>query len=140
MGDSSPLTSPTPIPPMGCSSSQTAPAWVPSMGCSPSGTGCSSMGRLRGHKPCQQTCSRVGFSLHEVHRSCQEPALARALHGVTACLTMVCSTGCRGTPAPAPGAPPPLPSSLALVSAELFLPHSLTPLSCCRLFFFFSLL
>jgi len=34
------------------------------MGCSPSGTGCSSVGPPRGHKPCQQTCSDVGSSLH----------------------------------------------------------------------------
>jgi len=33
-------------------------------GCSPSGTGCSSMGPPRGHKPCQQTCSGVGSSPH----------------------------------------------------------------------------
>jgi len=49
---------------MGCSSSGTAPAWVLPMGCSPSGTGCSSMVPPRSHKPCQQTCSSVGSSLH----------------------------------------------------------------------------
>jgi len=48
---------------MGCSSSQTAPVWVPSTGCSPSGTGCSSEGPPQDHKPCQQTCSSMGFSL-----------------------------------------------------------------------------
>jgi len=48
---------------MGCSSSQTAPAWVLSMGCSPSETDCFSVGSLRAHKPCQQTCSSVGSSL-----------------------------------------------------------------------------
>jgi len=46
-------------------------------------------------------------------------------------LTMVFSTGCRGFSALAPGVPPP-PSSLTLVSAELFLLHNLTPLSCCK--------
>jgi len=47
----------------------------------------------------------------------------------TACLTMVFITSCKGRlSAPASRAPPP-PSSLTLVSAELFLPHSLTPLS-----------
>jgi len=34
------------------------------MGYSPSGTGCSSVGPPQGHKPCQQTCSGVGSSLH----------------------------------------------------------------------------
>jgi len=51
------------------------------MGCSPSGTGCSSVGPPWGHKPCQQTCSSVGSSLH---RSWQQPAPAQAPHGVTA--------------------------------------------------------
>jgi len=44
----------------------------------------------------------------------------------TACLTIVCSTGCRGISAPATGAPPPTP--LAFVSAELFLSCILSPL------------
>jgi len=54
--------------------------------------------------------------------------------GVTICLTVVFSTGCRGISAPVPGAPPPPSSSLTLVSAELFLSHILTPFfdcSCC---------
>ena len=46
----------------------------------------------------------------------------------TACLIMVFCMGCRGISAPAPGAPPPPPSSLTWVSAELFLSHALTPL------------
>jgi len=57
-------------------------------GCSPSGTGCSSMGPQRGHKPCQPTCSSVGSSLHgsacRVCMSWQEPAPVCAPHGVTA--------------------------------------------------------
>jgi len=44
------------------------------------------------------------------------------------CLTMLCSMDCRGISAPAPGAPPLPSSALALVSAELFLSHVLTPL------------
>jgi len=51
--------------PTGDSPPRTAPVWVLPMGCSPSGTGCSSVGPPRGHKPCQQTCSTVGSSLHE---------------------------------------------------------------------------
>jgi len=49
---------------MACSFSRNAPVWVLPMGCSPSGTGCSSVGPPQGHKPCQKTCSSVGFSLH----------------------------------------------------------------------------
>jgi len=43
-------------------------------------------------------------------------------------------SGCRGISAPVPGAPPPPPSSVTLVSAKLFLSHFLTPLCfgfCC---------
>jgi len=39
----------------------------------------------------------------------------------TACLTTVCSAGCRGTSDLAPGAPPAPPSALALLSAEFSL-------------------
>jgi len=53
------------------------------MACSPSGTGCSSVGPPRGHKPCQETCSGMGCS-PQVHRSCWEPAPACAAHGFTA--------------------------------------------------------
>ncbi|KAK4817862.1 hypothetical protein QYF61_001531 [Mycteria americana] len=58
----------------------------------------------------------------------------------TACLTMVFTRGCRGISAPVPGAPPPPPSSLALVSAELFFSHVLNPLSGCSCAVFFPLL
>jgi len=98
-----------------------------------------------------------------IHRSCQEPAPAQVFHRVTgtstcsgvgsslgcrwitsplwtsmacsrtACLTMVCSMGCRGISAPAPGAPPTCPSSPTLVFAGLFLSHSLTILSGCKM-------
>jgi len=50
----------------------------------------------------------------------------------TTCLTTVFSTSCRGISLPMHGAPPPPPSSLALVSAELFLPHILTHFSGCN--------
>jgi len=49
---------------MGDSSPPTTPAWVLPTGCSHLGTGCSSVGRSRGHKPCQQTCCGMGFSVH----------------------------------------------------------------------------
>jgi len=42
----------------------TAPAWVLPTGCSPSGIDHSSLGPPWGHKPCQQTCSNMGSSLH----------------------------------------------------------------------------
>jgi len=48
----------------------------------------------------------------------------------TACLAMVFIIGCKGKlSSPESQAPPPPPSSLPLVSAKLFLSHSLTPLS-----------
>jgi len=47
----------------------------------------------------------------------------------TACLITVFSTGCRGISALVPGAPPHPPSSLTLMSEELFLSRFLTPLS-----------
>jgi len=48
-------------------------------------TNCSSVGPPRGHKPCQQTCSGVGFSLSPwVCRSWQKPSPAWAPHRVTA--------------------------------------------------------
>jgi len=175
-GDSSPQTSPKRVLPTGCRSSQTAPAWVSSLGCSPSGTGCSSIGPSWGHKPCQQTCSSMGSSLHGStgpDRSLLQHGLPTGsqptsgihllqcgvFHGLwveicsnwssmgckgTAYLPMVFIMGCRGKiSAPASGAPLPPASALTLVSAELFLSRSLTPLS--RLpfslqFFFFSLL
>ena len=124
------------------------------MGCSPSGTGCSSMGPPQGHKPCQQTCSSMGSSLHGatgLGRSMFQhghsigsqlplgiPLLRRGVPSTgyrwrsallwtsmgcrgTACLTMVCSAGCRGISALVPRAPPPTPSSLTLASAEFSL-------------------
>jgi len=103
-----------------------------------------------------------------VHRSWQEPAPAQASHRVTAsfrhppavvwgpfhglqveicstmdrhgtaCLTMVFIMCCRGTSAPAPGVHPAPPSSLTLVSAELFLlySHSSLPAAVVQQFFF----
>jgi len=60
---------------MGCSSSQTASAWA---GCSPSGTDSSSVG------PLPANLLQRGLLSPWIHRSCQEPAPAQALHRVTA--------------------------------------------------------
>jgi len=79
-------------------------------------------------------CSDMGSSLG--CRWVSAPLWASMGCRDTACLTMVCSRGCRGTSALAPGAPPAPPSALIVVSAGLVLSHSLTPLSCCRFFFF----
>ena len=48
------------------------------VGCSASGTGCSSMGPPRGHKPCQQTCCSMGSSLHRA----TGPARSLLYHGL----------------------------------------------------------
>jgi len=151
------------VPPMGDSPLRTAPAWVPSTGCSPSGTGCSSVGPPQGHKFCQQTCSGMGFSLHGATgpgRSLLQHGLSmesqppsgilllkrKVFHGLQ---VEICSTmdlhglqgqnlphhgllhGLRGNPAP--GALPPPPSSLTLVSAVLVLPRILTRLLSCKM-------
>ena len=98
---------------------------------------------LWGHRSCQepapvQASHRVTASFGHIH-------LLRhgILHGLqvdicstinlhrlqgTACPTMVFTTGCWAISAQVPGAPPPLPSPLTLVSAGLFLSHILTPL------------
>jgi len=97
--------------------------------CSPSGRGCSSMGPPWGHKPCQQTCFSVGslpratggYLLHH-----GPPWTARGQPASPWSFIM----SCKGRlAAPTFRAPPPPPSSLTLVSAELFLSHRLTPLS-----------
>jgi len=157
---------------MGCSSSRTTPAWIPFTGCSPSGTGCSSVGPPQGHKPCQQTCSNMGSSLHrstDPGRSLLQrrvPTGSQPHLGIhllwcgvastgyrwisappwtimgcrgTTCLTMIFITSCKERlSAPTFRAPPPRPSSQTLVSAELFVSHSFTPLSSllfhCRVF------
>ncbi|KAM9590480.1 uncharacterized protein ACIBXB_005736 [Morphnus guianensis] len=126
---------------------QTAPAWAPHGVTSPASKpapwaplstdpqvlpgACSSAGFPRGHSPLREpTCSGVGSST-----GCRwisaPPWTSMDCRG-TACLTMVFTTGCRGISAPVPGASPPPPSSLTLVSAGLFLLHVLTPLSGCR--------
>ena len=74
------------------------------------------------------TCSGVGSS--PCCRWISAPALTSMGAGHS-CLTMGCTTGCRGISALAPGAPPAPPASLTLVSAGLFLSHILTPLSRC---------
>lgn len=119
-----------------------------STGCSRSGAGCSCMDPPWGPKSWHQTCSSLGSSLHRSPGPCQQHAPAwashrghsllwaptcsslRLLNGLQwhSCLTILFTTGCRGIPALVPGAPPAPYPSLTLVSAELFLPHILTPL------------
>jgi len=76
------------------------------MGCSPSGTSCSSMGLPRGHKSCQQTCSRVGSSLHRSTgpaRSllqCGLPIGSQPSSHTFTCFGMGSSTGYRWISAP----------------------------------------
>jgi len=71
-------------PSQGLHSSQIAPAWVLPTGCHPSGTGCHSVGPPWGRKPCQQTCSSVGFSLHGSAGPSRSLLQCGAPHGVTA--------------------------------------------------------
>jgi len=120
-------------------------------------------GSPQGHKPCQQTCSGMGSSLHRSAGPARsllqnglptESQLPSGIHLLqhrvpstgyrlisappwtfmgcrgTACVTMVFIMICKGKlSAPASQAPHPTLASLTLVSAELFLSHSLTPLS-----------
>ena len=113
-----------------------APAWAPlSMGPQVLQGACSSIGSPWGHRLLQACpCSGVGFSV-----SCRwisTPLWTSMGCGVTACLTVVLSTGCRRIFAPVPGATPPPPSP-TLMSAQLLLSHILTPLSCCNCAGFF---
>jgi len=108
--------------------SKPAPVWAPlSTGPQVLPGACSSAGSPWGHSifwasPCSGVGSSPGCGWRSVplwtSMDCRE----------TTCLTMVCSMGCRGTSAPAPGAPPLPPSVLTLGSAELLLSHHLTPL------------
>ena len=90
---------------------------------------CSSVGSPWGHRLLwASTCSRVGSSMG--CRWISAPQWTSMVCRGTTCLTMVFIMSCRvKISAPAPEAPPPPPSSQTLVSAELFLSHSLTPLS-----------
>ena len=72
------------------------------------------------------TCSSIGSSLG--CRWISAPPWTTMACRETTCLTMILTTGHRGISGPAPGAPPAPPSSLTLVSVELFLSHVLTPL------------
>ena len=127
---------------------QTAPAWVPQGVTSPASKpptawaplhGATGPGRsLHPHRLFTplgtSTCSGVESSMG--CRWVSAPLWASMGCRGTAWLTMVLATGCRGTSAPAPGAPLPPPSALALVSAEFLL---LSPAAKCPYtFFFFS--
>lgn len=86
---------------------------------------CFSTGFPWGHSlPEASTCSSMGVSASGPLLHLGLPWAAE----VQPCLTVVFMTGRRGISAPAPGAPPALPSLLAWVSAGLFLSHTLTPL------------
>jgi len=86
----------------------------------------SSMGLPQSHSLLRaSTCSGMG-SLLGCRWISAPPWTSMGCRG-TACLTMVCSMCCRGISALVPGARPPSPSSLTLVSAMLFLSHILTP-------------
>jgi len=122
----------------------TSPASKPALAWAPLCTGaqvlagaCSSVASPWGHSLLWASlCSGMG-SFKGCRWISAPPWASMGCRG-TACLTMVVSMGCRGISALAPGAPSPS-SSLTLVSAELFLSHSLTPLSgysCSGLFFF----
>jgi len=69
-------------------------------------------------------------AFHSCRWVCASPWTSMGCRG-TACLTMVCSMGCRGISAPVPGEPPPPPSSLTRVSAELFHIFSRASPGCC---------
>jgi len=80
----------------------------------------------RGHGLLQgtSTCSGVGSSL--ICRWIPAALWTSMGCGATAYLTMVFTKGCKGVSALAPGTPAPRPSSMTLVSAELFFSHILT--------------
>jgi len=76
------------------------------MGYSPSGTGCSSMGPPQGCKPCQQTGSGVGSSLHgstgpgKSLLQCRLPTGSQLPSDIHLLRHRVHSTGCRWISAP----------------------------------------
>ena len=115
---------------------QTAPAWVPHRVTSPASKPALAWAPpSTGPQVLPGACSSVGFpwghSLLQVHPSALVWGPPQAAGGIsppphpssmgcrgTACFTMVVSPGCKGISALAPGAPPPPPSALTLVSAE----------------------
>jgi len=149
------------VPSMGCSPSGTgcssvgppgvtspaskpAPAWSPlSTGPQVLAEACSRVDSLQGHSLLQaSTSSSMGSSTG--YRWISAPPWTSMGCRRTTCLTVVFTTSCRGISSLVPGAPQPSPASLPLVSAVLFLPHSLTPLflgcSCEVLFTFLNIL
>jgi len=97
---------------------------------------CFSAGFPRGHSLLwASTCSGVGSSIG-LRWISDPPWTSMGCRG-TVCLTMVFVMAA-GESAPVHGGPSPLPSSLTLVYAELFLSHRLTPRSVAVFAAFFS--
>jgi len=115
-----------------------APAWAPlSTGPQVLAGTCSSTGLPTGSQPPSDSHLLQCGVYSMGYRWRSDPLWTSMGCRWTACLTMVFSTSCKGRlSAPASQACPPAPSSLTLVSAELFLSHLLTPLS--RLPFYHS--
>jgi len=111
--------------------SKPAPAWAPlSTGPQVLAGACSTTGFPQGYSLLRApTCSGVGFSMG--CRWISAPPWTSMGCRWTICLTRIFSTGCRRISALAPGAPSLHPSSLTLVSAELFHIISLLSPHCC---------
>ena len=91
---------------------EAAPAWAPLHGATAADRSLLQHGLSMGSQlpSGTSTCSNVGSSMGCRWMSAP-PWTSMGCRGTT-CLTMAFTTGCKGISAPAPGAPPPSPSSL----------------------------